>query len=44
MQKTVAYCGTENSFPWGTKSFSRILKGFDLGRASADDKWVGAAE
>jgi len=45
MQKTVAYCGIENNVPWDTKSFSRILKGFDLGRAGADDeKWVGAAE
>jgi hypothetical protein len=43
--KTVPYCGLENSFPWDTKSFSRILKCFDLGRVSADDKkWVGVAE
>jgi len=43
--KTVAYCGIESSFPWDTKSFSRILKGIDLGRGSADDeKWVGVAE
>jgi hypothetical protein len=43
--KTVVYCGIENSFPWDTKSFSRILKGIDLSRGSADnEKWVGAAE
>jgi len=45
MQRTVAYCGIENSFPWDTKSFSRVLKVFDLDRVIADDeKWVGAAE
>jgi len=45
MQKTVAYCGIENSFLWDTKSFSRILKGIDLGRGSADiEKLVGVAE